>query len=234
MTTTVRAARARAARRTGVGAKVAMAVTGVVFVLWVLAHMVGNLKVFSGRAAFDDYAVGLRGLGEPLLPYSGFLWIVRVVLLVSLVLHVWAAVSLWRRAHRARSTRYVRFRPVQATWSSQTMRWGGVALLLFVVFHLLQFTTRTIEIGGSFDSPYDRVVAAFSTWYVLAVYVPAMVALGMHLRHGIWSVVATLGWSSHRREPGIKRVALVVALVVVVGFLAPPFAIFLGLLAENR
>lgn len=231
MTTTVRVARMRAARRTSVGLKVLMAVTGALFLLYVVAHMYGNLKVFAGQSAFDDYAHHLRVLGEPLLPYSGFLWLIRVILLVSLVLHVWAAVALWSRAHQARGTRYVKFKPVQATWSSRTMRWGGIALLLFIVFHLLQFTTVTIEVGGSFESPYDRVVAAFSTWYVLMIYVASMVALGMHLRHGIWSAVQTLGWATREREPAIKLSALVIALVVVVGFLFPPFAIFLGLLA---
>lgn len=230
MANSVRAARGPTTGRNSVGLKLVMAVTGVLFVLYVAAHMYGNLKVFSGQVAFDDYAHHLRVLGEPLLPHAGFLWLLRVGLLVALVLHVWAATSLWRRARGARSTRYVKFRPVQATWSSRTMRWGGIALLLFVVFHLLQFTTMTIEIGGSFDSPYDRVVAAFSTWYVVVVYVLAMVALGMHLRHGVWSSVQTLGWSTRRREPVVKAVALGVAVVIVAGFLAPPLAIFLGML----
>jgi succinate dehydrogenase / fumarate reductase cytochrome b subunit len=206
-----------------------MGVTGVLFVLYVLAHMYGNLKLFWGQAAFDDYARHLRVLGEPLLPPSGFLWILRTVLLASLVLHVWAAMVLWKQAHQARTTRYVKFKPVQATWSSRTMRWGGIALLLFVIFHVLQFTTVTFEVGGSFTSPYQRVVAAFETWYIVIIYALAMVALGMHLRHGMWSVVQTLGWSTRQREPAIKRTALVIALITVVGFLAPPFAILLGL-----
>ena len=228
---TTRAPQARTAARTSVAAKILMAVTGVIFVGFVLVHMYGNLKVFAGQAAFDDYAHHLRTLGEPFLPHSGFLWIMRAVLLVALVGHVWAAVVLWRRAHQARRTRYVKFAPVQATWSSRTMRWGGLAVLLFIVFHLLQFTTVTIEVGGSFTSPYDRVVAAFETWYITAVYTAAMVALGMHLRHGIWSVVQTLGWSTHARQPAIKAAALVIALAIVIGFLLPPLTIFVGLLS---
>jgi succinate dehydrogenase / fumarate reductase cytochrome b subunit len=86
----------------------------------------------------------------------------------------------------------------------------------------------TITVGGSFDSPYDRLVAAFSTWYVVAAYALAMLALGMHLRHGTWSAVQTLGWSTQGRERAIKRTALTIALVIVVGFLLPPFAIFVG------
>ncbi len=218
----------RAARRTSVALKVVMATTGVLFLLFLLAHMYGNLKVFSGQAAYDGYAEHLRVIGEPVLPYAGFLSIMNVVLVVAVVGHIWAAVLLWRRAHHARSTRYTTFRPVQATWSSRTMRWGGGTILLFVVFHLLQFTSDTIRVGGTFDSPYERLVAAFSTWYVLAVYTLAMLALGMHLRHGIWSAVQTLGWSTQRRERAIKRTALATALVIVVAFLLPPFAIFVG------
>ena len=219
----------RPAGRTSVGMKVIMATTGVLFVLFLLAHMYGDLKAFAGQSAYDGYANYLRMLGEPILPRSGFLWLMGVVLIVSVVLHVWAAVILWRRAHRARSVRYVKFRPVQATLSSRTMRWGGVTVLLFVIFHLLQFTTVTIQIGGSFDSPYQRLVAAFQVWYIVVVYALAMVALGMHLRHGIWSAVQTLGWSTRARETPIKRTALVIALVVVVGFLAPPVSMFFGL-----
>jgi len=219
----------RTAGRTSVGLKVVMATTGVLFLLFLLAHMYGNLKAFSGQGAYDGYADHLRVLGEPVLPYSGFLWLLRVILLASVVLHVWAAVVLWRRAHRARSAPYVKFRPVQATLSSRTMRWGGLTVLLFVIFHLLQFTTATIQIGGSFDSPYQRLVAAFQVWYIVVVYALAMVALGMHLRHGIWSAVQTLGWSTRARETPIKRTALVIALVIVVGFLAPPVSIFFGL-----
>lgn len=220
----------RRASRTSVGWKIAMAVTGVIFLGFVVAHMYGNLKVFAGQAAFDDYAHHLRILGEPYLPHSGFLWIMRTVLLVSLVIHVWAALILWRQAHQARTTRYAMFKPVQATWSSRTMRWGGLAVLLFVIFHLLQFTTLTIEVGGSFDSAYNRIIAAFEAWYITAIYAAAMVALGMHLRHGLWSAVQTLGWSTRRREPAIKAAGLAIAVTIVAGFLVPPVAIFFDLL----
>ena len=231
MTATTPLVRRRAARRTTVALKVVMATTGVLFLLFVLAHMYGNLKVFSGQEAFDGYAHHLRVLGDPVLPYSGFLWILRIALIVAVVSHVWAAARLWRRANHARSTPYTTFRPVQATWSSRTMRWGGLTILLFVIFHLLQFTTVTIEVGGSFDSPYERLVAAFSVWYIVVVYALAMLALGMHLRHGIWSSVQTLGWSTRQHEPAIKRTALAIAAIIVVGFLLPPFAILFGMVS---
>lgn len=207
-----------------------MAVTGIIFLLFLLAHMYGNLKAFSGQQAFDDYAHHLRVLGEPMLPNSGFLWVMRVGLIVSLVLHVWSSALLVRRKRAARSQKYVVKKSIASSLSSRTMMWGGLALLLFIIFHILQFTTLTIQVTGSHDSPYERLVADFGVWWVVAVYVLAMIALGMHLRHGIWSAVQTLGWSNRTRQPMIKAAALVVALVVVVGFLATPLAIAFGII----
>lgn len=206
-----------------------MAVTGVIFLLFVLAHMYGNLKALSGQQAYDDYAHHLRVLGEPMLPYSGFLWVMRIGLIVSLVLHVWSATLLTRRKRAARTQKYVMKKSVASTLSSRTMMWGGLAILLFLVFHILQFTTLTIEVGGSYDSPHERFVAAFGVWWLVAIYVVAMIALGMHLRHGIWSAVQTLGWSNRKRQPMIKAAALAVALLIVVGFLLPPLAIAFGI-----
>lgn len=228
-TTAKAAARPVVGRRTTVALKIAMAVTGIIFIFFVLAHMYGNLKVFSGQEAFDDYAAGLRVLGEPLLPYGGFLWLMRLVLVASLIIHAYAAWRLSRRAWAARGKpRYVMRKAVQATVASRTMRWGGVALLAFVIFHILQFTTLTIEVGGSFDSPYDRVVAGFSVWYIFAIYAVAMIALGLHVRHGVWSAMQTLGWAGGNRRAGLDLIGIVLALVLVIGFLAPPLAILLG------
>ena len=229
MSTTQTAARQVKGRRTSVALKIVMAATGVLFLLFVLAHMYGNLKALSGQEAFDGYAHHLRVLGEPMLPYEGFLWVMRVGLIVSLVLHVWAAAQLTRRKRAARTQKYVVKKSVASTLSSRTMMWGGLAILLFLVFHILQFTTLTIEVGGSYDSPYERFVAAFEVWWLLALYVVAMIALGMHLRHGIWSAVQTLGWSNRNRQPALKAAALVVALIIVVGFLLPPLAIAFGI-----
>lgn len=133
--------------------KLVMAVTGLVFVAFVLVHMYGNLKMFAGRAAYDDYAEHLRTLLTPILPYSGFLWITRAVLIGSLVAHVYSAFYLWSRAQNARTTKYQVKKAVVATVSSRFMRWGGVTLLLFIVWHILQFTTQTINVNGSKASP---------------------------------------------------------------------------------
>ncbi len=210
--------------------KMVMAVTGALFVFYVLMHMYGNLKMFGGQAAFDEYAQHLRVLGEPILPYSGFLWVFRVVLLVSLVAHAYSAFYLWSRAQGARSTKYQVRKAAAATISSKFMRWGGVALLFFIIFHLLQFTTNTIRVGGDFGSPYQRVVAGFQVWWVVLIYVIAMTALGMHLRHGVWSASQTLGWTgTARSRRTANAVAVTIAAVVVVGFLLPPFSVLFGL-----
>ena len=229
MSTTQTAARQVKGRRTSVALKIVMAATGVLFLLFVLAHMYGNLKALSGQEAFDGYAHHLRVLGEPMLPYEGFLWIMRVGLIVSLVLHVLAAAQLTRRNRAARTQKYAVKKSVASTLSSRTMMWGGLTILLFLVFHILQFTTLTIEVGGSYDSPYERLVAAFEVWWLVAIYVVAMIALGMHLRHGIWSAVQTLGWSNRNRQAALKATALAVSLVIVVGFLLPPLAIAFGI-----
>jgi succinate dehydrogenase / fumarate reductase cytochrome b subunit len=223
------------ARRTTVALKILMAVSGALFVLYVVAHMYGNLKVFGGQAAFDDYAHHLRVLGEPLLPYSGFLWLFRVALVAALVGHTYAAFALWRRAGRARSTRYVVRQAGSVAFRSATLRWGGLALLLFVVFHLIQFTIVKVNVNSGVsaaeigDSPYRLVVASFQVWWVVVIYLLALAALGLHLNHGVWSAAQTLGWTnSATARQHAKTAAAFLAALVVVGFALPPLAILFG------
>lgn len=210
-----------------------MAVTGLIFVGYVLAHMYGNLKAFSGEAAFNGYAEHLRELGEPLLPYSGFLWIARVVLLASLVLHVYAAVTLWRRARTARTTKYVVKKNKHSSVSSHWMRWGGVTLLLFIVWHLLNFTVGKVNPqGGATNNPYQLMVDSFEVWWLTLIYLVAMVALGLHLHHGVWSAGQTLGQTNSVRQRVLwKRAGLVLAVVVAGGFSLVPISVLLGVIS---
>ena len=211
--------------------KIVMAVSGALFVFYVLLHMYGNLKLFGGQTAYDVYAHHLRTLGEPILPYSGFLWLFRALLIIALVAHTYSAFYLWSRAQRARTTGYQVKKAATATISSRFMRWGGVALLLFLVFHLLQFTTNTIRVQGDYGSAYQRVVAGFQVWWVVLIYVLALGALGMHLRHGIWSACQTLGLTGTARTRRTANVtAIIIAAVVVVGFVLPPLSILFGLI----
>ena len=209
-----------------------MAVTGLVFIGYVLLHMYGNLTVFAGQDAFDTYAHHLRTFGEPMLPHKGLLWIIRVVLLLSIIGHAYAAFTLWARANSARTSKYVVKKAVAATLSSKMMRWGGVALLLFVVFHLLHLTTHTINVNGDPESPYDRVVSSFQPeqWWVAAIYLLAMVALAMHLRHGVWSACQTLGLTNNARSRmRANSVAVFVAVLVAGGFALVPLSILFGI-----
>jgi succinate dehydrogenase / fumarate reductase cytochrome b subunit len=231
VTTTTKSPAARARSSTIVW-KLAMAVTGLVFIAYVLLHMYGNLKVFAGQESFDTYAEHLREFGEPILPRSGLLWIIRVVLLVSVAIHATAAYKLRARARRARGQRYVVQKAVQASWSSRTMRWGGTALLLFIVFHLLNFTTRTVTPGGDSDSPYQRLVNAFQPeqWWVALIYLAAMAALAMHLRHGVFSAAQTMGLTGTvEKQRRWNLVGYTLATIVAGGFALVPLSVLLGI-----
>ncbi|MFZ2515478.1 MAG: succinate dehydrogenase cytochrome b subunit [Candidatus Lutibacillus vidarii] len=213
--------------------KILMAASGLLFVLYVLMHMYGNLKIFAGQEAFDGYAHHLRTLGEPILPYSGFLWLFRALLIVALVTHAGSAYWLWSKANGARSTKYQVKKAVEASLSSKMMRWGGTFLLLFLVFHLLQYTTNSIQVNGAFESPYQRVLAGFSVWWVVVIYLLALFALGMHLHHGVWSASQTLGLTgTPKARRHAKLTGLAVALIVGVGFALPPVAILFGLVKK--
>ena len=220
-------------RRTSVQLKYVMAVTGAVMLLYLVAHMVGNLKIFFGMAAIDTYAHWLREVGEPALPHGTVLWIVRVVLLVSVVAHIVSATILARRARRARPVRYAHRQPVQGSYAARTMRWGGVIIALFVVYHLLDLTTGTLNPHGVHGEVHANVVADFAPqrWYITLVYALAVIAVGFHIRHGMWSALQTFGRSSAATERALKGVALGVAVVLVVGFLSVPFAVLTGLVA---
>lgn len=215
--------------------KAVMAVTGIIFVVFVLLHMYGNLKVFAGEAAFNDYAHGLRTIGEPELPWHGALDIIEIILGISVVLHVWAAFVLWKRAVAARPQRYVMRKRVAQTMSSKWMRWAGIAILLFVAWHLLQFTFFKINVGSGgqvasiTDNPYQLYVHAFQVWWMTLIYLAAMLALGLHIRHGVWSASETLGWTS---TPAARLRANVIgyalAIIIAVGFVVPPLFVVFG------
>ncbi|WP_344203943.1 succinate dehydrogenase cytochrome b subunit [Aeromicrobium alkaliterrae] len=226
------------ATRSTVALKYAMAVSGLIMIGYLLLHMYGNLKVFAGQEAFDEYAHHLRTFGEPMLPYEGLLWIVRVVLLVAILVHIYAVVVLTVRNRKAAGyaggKRYHSKQNrtgIQRSYASFTLRWGGVVILAFIVYHLLHLTANVIHPGGESDSPYQRVVNGFEIWWVVVGYTVAMLAVGLHLWHGIWSALTTLGGnrSATRIDSRLTGIAVVVTLVIIIGFLLPPWAILLGL-----
>jgi len=206
-----------------------MAVSGIILVLYLIAHMIGNLKVFTGRESFNHYSEWIRTVGEPAVPHQTVLTIVRVVLLAAVIAHIWAAISLWRQARRARPERYVTKKAVAQSYASRTMRWGGVIVFLFIVYHILDLTTGTVNPEGHDATPYDRLVASFSNPFITAFYVIALILLGMHLRHGIWSATQTLGQSNRRRERTVNAFAIAFSTVLIAGFLLVPFSVLFGL-----
>lgn len=211
--------------------KFVMAVSGVFLLLYVVLHMIGNLKIFFGPESIDKYAAWLRTILEPALPYAGMLWIVRVVLLASVIAHIWSATVLTLRARRARPIKYAGGSyQVRGSYAARTMRWGGVIIALFVVYHLLDLTAGTLNPNGVHLQVYDNLAADFTLarWYVTLFYVLAVVALGLHVQHGIFSGIQTLGWSSAGRERPIKVVSTVFAVVLTLGFLSVPLAVTFG------
>ena len=218
----------KAAKTNSVFKKVVMALSGLVMLLYLIAHVVGNLKVFAGRESFNSYSEWIRTVGEPAVPNQTVLTIVRIVLIVAVVAHFWAAVSLWRQAKRARPQAYVTKKSVAQSYASRTMRWGGVIVGLFIVWHILDLTTGTVNPDGD-ASPYDRLVASFSNPFSTAFYVLALILLGMHLRHGIWSATQTLGQSNKRRERTVNAFAIVFSTVLIAGFLLVPLSVLFGL-----
>ncbi|MCD0485472.1 succinate dehydrogenase cytochrome b subunit [Streptacidiphilus sp. ASG 303] len=211
-----------------VGKKAVMAATGVIMLLWLTAHMLGNLKIFFGPAEFNGYAAWLRTLGEPALHEAWFLWIQRAVLALCVVLHGVAAYQLSRRDLAARPQRYAHRRP-RASYATRTMRWGGVILGLFVVWHLLDLTAGVVNPLGEDGHPYQNVVADFRTWYADVFYIAAMLALGLHVRHGFWSAAQTLGANNRRRDRALKATANVLAVLLTAGFVSVPVAVMTGL-----
>lgn len=207
-----------------------MAVTGAMMVLFLVAHMLGNLKIFIGRESFNDYATALRTLLEPLAPYRTLLTILEVVLVVAVVLHIWAAISLARRARAARPVKYAAKKSQAGGYSTHIMRYGGVTIVLFLVWHLLDLTFGVVNPKGPVSTPADRMIAGFdpSRWWVTLIYLVAVVMIGLHLRHGIWSAFQTLGWANRDRNKTLRLGAAALSAVLVVGFLTPPLAITFG------
>ncbi|SCD67788.1 succinate dehydrogenase subunit C [Streptomyces sp. BpilaLS-43] len=214
-----------------VGKKTIMAVSGLVMLGYLVAHMVGNLKIFFGPGEFDRYAHWLRTMGEPVLHYSWGLWLVRVVLVAAVVLHGVSAYQLSRRDIKARPTKYVHER-ARTSYATRTMRWGGVILALFIVWHILDLTTGTVHSGGFQEGhPYQNVVDTFSTWYGNVIYIVAMLAMGLHVQHGFWSAAQTLGVGNATRDRVLKTLANLLAAVLTAGFVSVPVAVMTGLVS---
>ncbi|MFE0647322.1 succinate dehydrogenase [Streptomyces sp. NPDC059534] len=213
------------------GKKTVMAVSGLIMLGYLVAHVAGNLKVFFGPEEFNGYGHWLRVMGAPVLHHEWALWIVRILLVAAVVAHAVSAYQLSRRDVKARPTAYVHRRR-RASYATRTMRWGGIILALFIVWHVLDLTTGTVHPGGFEEGkPYQNVVDTFSTWYGNVVYIVAMLAVGLHVRHGFWSAAQTLGVGTARRERLLRALANTLAIVLTAGFVSVPVAVMTGVVS---
>nr|WP_078868419.1 succinate dehydrogenase [Streptomyces sp. NRRL F-5727] len=210
------------------GKKTVMAASGLIMLAYLVAHVAGNLKVFFGPEEFNGYGHWLRVMGAPVLHHGWGLWIARIVLLTAVLAHAVSAYQLSRRDIKARPTRYAHKRK-GSSYATRTMRWGGIILGLFIVWHVLDLTTGTVHPGGFEEGrPYQNVIDTFSTWYGNTIYIVAMLAVGLHVRHGFWSAAQTLGVGNARRERALRLAANLLALVLTAGFVAVPVGVMTG------
>ena len=206
-----------------IGQKVVMALTGAILFGFVLAHLAGNLLLYQGPDAINAYGRELREL-----LHGAALPIARVTLLLAVVLHIWAAWSLTVRNAQARPQGYKQFKPAQSTYASRTMRWSGVILFVFVIYHLMHFTFGNVHPSFVEGDVYHNVVTGFRVWPVSLFYVFAMVLLGFHLNHGVWSMFHTLGVSHPGRRKALRLFAAVFSFAIVLGNISFPLAVLFG------
>jgi succinate dehydrogenase / fumarate reductase cytochrome b subunit len=221
-------ARANAVTRfwnSSIGKKAVMAATGLIMIGFLISHMLANLQMFAGPLKINEYAATLREFG-PLL------WLARAGLLVALILHVTAAYQLTRRQQSARPVGYAHQEPQVSTFAARTIRWGGVLLLVFIVLHLLHLTFGTIHPAFDAKDVYGNVIAGFQIWWVALLYVFAMVGLGLHLYHGTWSSIRTLGLTRPSGDPLKRRVGAILTWALYVGFSIVPIAVLARLIGR--
>ena len=207
--------------RSSIGRKILMAVSGVMLFGFVVGHLVGNLLVYRGPEALNGYAATLQHLG-------GLLWVVRLALLTAVLVHIWAAASLTLTSRKARPEGYRKPVYQEATYASRTMRWGGILIFLFIGYHILHFTLGTVHPAFTTDV-YRNVIAGFQVVPVSLFYIVAMVALGFHLYHGLWSMLQTVGLSHPRFNGARKIFAVLFTLFIVIGNISIPVAVLTGL-----
>jgi succinate dehydrogenase / fumarate reductase, cytochrome b subunit len=209
---------------TSVGKKVIMAVTGLIWVAYLITHMLANLLVFQGPAKINAYSAFLHGTG-------GALWGARLVLIAALVLHVLAAAQLADRRVEARPVRYAAGRkPHTSTFAARTIRWGGALILLFLVYHILHFTVGSAHPNFADLNPYHNVATGFRDPLVVALYLLAMAIVGLHLYHGLWSSGSSIGTKPPSPRPLRRSVALVLAVAIWLGFSVIPIAVYAGVI----
>jgi succinate dehydrogenase / fumarate reductase cytochrome b subunit len=216
--------------RSAIGKKAVMAVTGFILFGFVLVHMVGNLKLYFGPEHMNEYAESLRTMFTPMVPREAVLWVARLVLLAAVVLHIHSAYGVTMMSRDARPVAYRNREYVKGTYAARTMRWGGVIVLLFIIYHLLHFTFGWKAVHGDFvpGDVYHNVVTGFRVWWVSAFYIIANLALGLHLYHGVWAMFSSVGVTHARFENWRRTFATVFAAIVTIGNLSFPLTVLAG------
>lgn len=224
------ATKKRRAWTTTVFVKQLMAISGIVFVLFLLFHSYGNLKMFLGQDAYDHYAHWLKEEAfVPIFPHGGFIWVFRGAMVPMLVIHIWAAAVTWKRSRRARRSAYVVKRSAADAYAARTMRMTGVLLFFLIVFHILHFTTGTVRTGFAADStPYERMVATFHSPLMVVVYLIFVGLAALHVSHGFWSAFQSLGWVRGGTRKFMEIVSGLVGALIFLMFALPPLAIVAG------
>ncbi|MDH3785788.1 MAG: succinate dehydrogenase cytochrome b subunit [Acidobacteriota bacterium] len=213
-----------------VGKKLLMALSGFALLGFVFFHMLGNLKIYQGADKYDAYAEFLEVMGAPILGSHQALWLARLALLIAVAVHIRCAASLTRLSRGARPVNYRKDNDLAFSYASRTMRWGGLIVLAFIVYHLLHLTLGVVHMPADDEhSVYARVVFGFRQWPIALAYVFAMIPLSLHLYHGVWSMTQTLGietpWVVRCRRP----VAAGFAIIVATGNISIPLAVLTGL-----
>ena len=231
-----------AARPSNVTLKLIMAITGTIFALFVFVHMVGNLKAFMGPGDYNAYAEFLRTVLYPLFPVGGVLWCFRIVLLVCLVLHVWAGLTIWVRGRRARG-RFSRHNMNALGWGARTMVLSGIVILAFVVVHILDLTLGMGVQSSSFRAPanegtpdihitaYQNLVASLSRPWMAIFYTVVMIIIGLHIAQGVRNTINDFGGTGRRLRAIWTVIGLLIALAIVVCNGALPMLILAGVIS---
>jgi len=211
--------------RASIGKKALVAITGAVLFGFVVVHMLGNLQVFSGPEALNGYSHALHKVPE-------LLWTARLILIVSVLVHISVSLSLVKQSAAARPVAYRVKRDLATSYAARTMKWSGPLIAVFVIYHLAHFTWPGVAMGDyrhAADDVYANVVNGFRVPWVVAIYVAAQVMLGFHLQHGAWSLFQSLGLD-HPRYHAVRRwVPRGFAAAVVIGNVAMPVAVLAGL-----
>lgn len=217
--------------RNAVVKKAVMALTGLFIFGWLVGHLMGNLKAFQGAEKFNAYAEYLRTMGTPLLPDEGVLWVVRALLAGAIILHIWAAASLTLTNRRARRMDYETRRGVQLDYASRTMRWSGVLLGFYIIYHLMHFTWGNAHHDFIPGNPYANLVSGFQILPVALVYIGANVLLGIHLYHGLWSLFQSLGLNHPAYNVWRRHFAMTFSIAMSLGFIIVPLGVLTGLVS---